>query len=200
MNIKQALISVSDKTNIVDLARDLNSLSINMVSTGGTYRLIKENGIPISTVEDYTGFSEILGGRVKTLHPSIHGGILAVKDNPSHMEELKTNNIKPIDMVIVNLYPFDEVTKKKNVSNSEIIENIDIGGVTLIRASAKNFKNVVIITNPDDYFRITKEIKISGAVSLESRFNLALKAYELTFKYDNNIYNYLKINQPSFLR
>jgi len=197
--INLALVTVSDKKGIIDFAKELHQLNISIMSTGGTFKEIQSGGIPVGTVEDYTGSKEILDGRVKTLHPKIHGGILAVRDDKNHMHELKTSNIKPIDMVVVNLYPFEHVIHKRETMASEIIENIDIGGVTLLRASAKNFRHVIVLTDPNDYPEILSEIKNHGNVSLKTRFNLAVKAFEITSHYDSIIYKHLKENESLFI-
>lgn len=186
--IKQALISVYDKRYIVDFARFLSSRNIKIISTSGTARLLRENGIEVIDISTVTGFREILDGRVKTLHPYIMGGILARRED--QLEELNSLGIETIDMVAVNLYPFEEVTKK-GAELKEALENIDIGGVTLIRSAAKNFKDVVVITDPDDYKIIEEEIKSNGDVSLETRKSLAVKAFAVTSRYDSIISSYL---------
>ncbi|MCI7477978.1 MAG: IMP cyclohydrolase, partial [Selenomonadales bacterium] len=164
MKIKRALISVSDKTGIVDFARKLHDAGVEIVSTGGTMKALKEAGIPVIYVSDVTGFPEIMDGRVKTLNPYIHGGILAVRDNPDHVQAMKQHKITPIDMVVVNLYPFKETISKPDVTLSEAIENIDIGGPAMIRAAAKNFKFVTVVTNPERYNDITDSIAKDGCV------------------------------------
>lgn len=151
MRIKRALLSVSDKTGIVKLAQFLHDIGVEIISTGGTMTAIREAGIPVTYVSDVTGFPEIMDGRVKTLNPKIHGGILAVRSNPEHMAALEKHDIKPIDLVVVNLYPFKETIAKPNVTEAEAIENIDIGGPAMVRASAKNFRDVIIVTNPARY-------------------------------------------------
>ena len=148
MKIKRALLSVSNKTGIVELAKFLNEIGVEIISTGGTMQAIREAGIPVTYVSDVTGFPEIMDGRVKTLNPKIHGGILAVRSNPEHMAALAKYEIKPIDLVVVNLYPFKETIAKPGVTEAEAIENIDIGGPAMVRASAKNFRDVIIVTNP----------------------------------------------------
>jgi len=186
--IKQALISVYDKKYIVDFARFLSSKGIKLISTSGTAKLLRDNGLEITDVSAITGFREILGGRVKTLHPSILAGILARRED--QLEELYSLGIEPIDIVVVNLYPFEGVVKR-GAELEEALENIDIGGVTLIRASAKNFKDVVIITDPEDYGTVEKEIESTGDVSYEARKSLAIKAFAVTSRYDSIISNYL---------
>ena len=178
MKIKRALLSVSDKTGIVELAKFLSDNGVEIISTGGTMKAIKEAGIPVTYVSDVTGFPEIMDGRVKTLNPKIHGAILAVRSNPEHMKALAEHDITPIDLVVVNLYPFRETVAKPGVTEAEAIENIDIGGPAMVRASAKNFKDVVIVTYPSRYARTRKE--------------LALEAFTHTAEYDAMISEYLK--------
>ena len=162
----KALISVYDKAGIVDFARSLQQIGIEIVSTGGTYSLLKEEGITVKQVSEITGSPEILGGRVKTLHPVIHGGILAKRDDKGHQEELDRNNIDTIDLVIVNLYPFAETISRAGVDLSEALENIDIGGPALVRSAAKNFYDVAIISDPVDYLKFAEEIKLNKQVIL----------------------------------
>jgi phosphoribosylaminoimidazolecarboxamide formyltransferase/IMP cyclohydrolase len=188
--VKRALISVSDKTGIVEFAKELVNLGYQIVSSSGTAKHLKENGIDVVEVSQITGFPEILDGRVKTLHPKIHGGILAVRDNPQHIKQLQENGIAPIDIVAINLYPFEKTVKKG--SNLEgIIENIDIGGPAMVRASAKNYKYVAIITDPSDYDLVINELKTNGEVSLKTRQLLSLKAFRHTALYDSIISNVL---------
>ncbi len=189
--IERALITVSDKRGVVDLARELVGLKIELISTGGTYKEIQSQGIPVTPIESYTGFQEILDGRVKTLHPKIHGGILALRGKQGHMNELNHHGIKTIDLVVVNLYPFNEVIQKKDVSMDEAIENIDIGGVALLRASAKNFRHVTVISDPMDYPKVLSELKKGGDIREELRYILAVKAFEKTAHYDQLIFSYL---------
>ncbi len=146
--IKRAVISVSDKSGIVDFAKDLSAAGVDIISTGGTYKLLKENGIKVTEVSDVTGFPEMLDGRVKTLHPKIHAGILARRDVPDHMSAIKDKGIEPIDMVVINLYPFKQTVLKEGVSFEDIVENIDIGGPSMIRAAAKNYQSVAVVTDP----------------------------------------------------
>lgn len=191
MKIKRALISVSDKTGVVDFARKLHDAGVEIVSTGGTMKALKEAGIPVIYVSDVTGFPEIMDGRVKTLNPYIHGGILAVRDNPDHVQAMKQHKITPIDMVVVNLYPFKETISKPDVTLAEAIENIDIGGPAMIRAAAKNFKFVTVVTNPERYNDITDSIAKDGCVHGMLRMQLAKEAFEHTSVYDDCIQNYL---------
>ena len=199
INIKRALISVSDKKGIVEFARGLKDLNIEILSTGGTAKLLNENGIPVTMVSDYTKFPEMLNGRVKTLHPAVHGGILAVRDNDKHMTQLKEHGITPIDMVVVNLYPFEATIKKKDVTVDEAVENIDIGGPTMIRSAAKNHNGVAVVVNPGRYKDVIEELKTNGGgVRPEFSSELALEAFEHTAKYDSVISDYLqKIFTPS---
>jgi phosphoribosylaminoimidazolecarboxamide formyltransferase/IMP cyclohydrolase len=190
--LKRALISVYDKTGIVEFAKELNKLGIEIISTGGTAILLKKYGISVKTVSDVTKFPEILDGRVKTLHPMISGGILAVRGKKEHMEELKEHDIKPIDIVICNLYPFEKVTSKDNVDLEEALENIDVGGPNMIRAAAKNFENVVVIVDPSRYYQVLQELKRNGDVSKETRSDLAIEAFKRTAKYDWIIYDFLE--------
>lgn len=188
--LKRALISVFNKNGILDLAKFLVKKDVEIISTGGTYRYLKENGIPVTEVSEVTGFDEILDGRVKTLHPVIHGGILAVRNNKEHMETIKKKNIKPIDMVVVNLYPFFEKVKE-DLTFDEKIEFIDIGGPTMIRAAAKNFKDVIVLTDVNDYSNIMSKIEENGEVDFETRKKLAGKVFNLMSAYDAAISNFL---------
>jgi len=192
MKIKRALLSVSDKTGIVELARFLNENGVEIISTGGTMNAIKEAGIPVTYVSDVTGFPEIMDGRVKTLNPKIHGAILAARSNPEHMAALAKHEITPIDLVVVNLYPFRETVAKPGVTEAEAIENIDIGGPAMVRASAKNFKDVVIVTYPSRYEGLMAMLKETGDVDARTRKELALEAFTHTAEYDAMISDYLK--------
>lgn len=188
--MKRALISVSDKTGVVDFAQKLVGLDYEIISTGGTAKTLRENGVPVINVSDVTGFPEILEGRVKTLDPHIHGAILA-KDTPEHMAVLKEKNITPIDLVVVNLYPFQATVAKPNVTLEEAIENIDIGGPTMVRSSAKNYGRVAIVVNPKHYDEIIAELEETQAISLATRQKLALEAFQHTAQYDAAISQYL---------
>ena len=192
MKIKRALLSVSDKTGIIELATFLNENGVEIISTGGTMKAIKDAGIPVTYVSDVTGFPEIMDGRVKTLNPKIHGAILAVRSNPEHVKAMEEHNIKPIDLVVVNLYPFKETISKPNVTEAEAIENIDIGGPAMVRASAKNFKDVVIVTYPSRYEGLMKMLKETGDVDAHTRKELAMEAFTHTHEYDGMISAYLK--------
>ena len=192
IKIKKALISVSDKSNVLELAKSLSSYDIEILSTGGTAKLLKENKINVTEVSDYTKFPEMLDGRVKTLHPKIHGGILGRRDNPDHNETMKNHEIDPIDLVVVNLYPFEETISQEGCTLELAIENIDIGGPAMIRSAAKNYQHVAVLTNPKDYKSFTDEInKNQGSISLDLSFSLAKKAFEKTSAYDSAINNYL---------
>lgn len=190
--IKRALISVSDKAGIVEFAQELEKLGIEIISTGGTYKTLAEAGIRVTNISDITGFPECLDGRVKTLHPNIHAGILAIRNNIEHMNKLKELNIQPIDMVVINLYPFKRTISKEEVKLEEAIENIDIGGPAMIRAAAKNYQDVVVIVDPRDYTTVLEELKLKGNVSKETRFKLAWKVFEHTSHYDTLIASYLR--------
>jgi phosphoribosylaminoimidazolecarboxamide formyltransferase/IMP cyclohydrolase len=193
--IKQALISVSDKTGVLDFARALSALGVNILSTGGTAKLLQDNGVPVTEVADYTGFPEMLDGRVKTLHPKVHGGILARRDFPEHIAKLEEHGIPQIDMVVVNLYPFQATVAKEQCSLEDAIENIDIGGPTMLRSAAKNHRDVVVIVDPADYGPVLAEMKgtgeAAGSVGYDTKFRLAKKVFAHTAQYDSAITNYL---------
>jgi len=192
ITIKQALISVSDKSGVVELARTLVDRGVRILSTGGTAKLLKESGIAVDEVGDYTGFPEMLDGRVKTLHPKIHGGILARREVPAHLEAIERAGIAPIDLVVVNLYPFAQTVARPGCTLDEAVENIDIGGPTMVRAAAKNYPGVAVVTDPGDYSRVMDELDVrSGALALDTRFALAKKAFAHTAAYDAAIGNYL---------
>ncbi|SHF82354.1 bifunctional phosphoribosylaminoimidazolecarboxamide formyltransferase/IMP cyclohydrolase [Ornithinibacillus halophilus] len=186
---KRALISVSDKQNVVELAKGLVELDYEVVSTGGTLRVLQEAGIPAVAIDTVTGFPEILDGRVKTLHPNVHAGLLAKRDNVAHRHQLEENNIYPIDIVVVNLYPFKETLQKQGVSQDEMIENIDIGGPTMLRAAAKNYQDVTVIVEPSDYQNVLQQLQ-SGELNENNRMNLAAKVFRHTANYDALIANY----------
>ena len=192
---KRALISVSDKTGVVELARELSQLGFEIVSTGGTHKAIETAGVPVTGVSDITGFPECLDGRVKTLHPAIHAGVLAMRANEEHMRQIEELGINPIDIVVINLYPFRKTIEKEGVSFEECIENIDIGGPTMIRAAAKNWQDVAVVVDPADYEKVVCEIKENGAVSLETKATLCRKVFEHTSQYDTMIANYLRRHQ-----
>lgn len=192
MKIKRALISVSDKTGVVEFARKLHAAGVEIVSTGGTMRSLKEAGIPVMYVSDVTGFPEIMDGRVKTLNPFIHGGILAVRDNPAHVQAMEEHKITPIDLVAVNLYPFAATIAKDGVTLAEAIENIDIGGPAMIRAAAKNFRFVTVVTDPQRYDEVAAAVLQDGCVSGLLRMQLAREAFLHTAAYDDCIQQYLR--------
>ena len=192
MKIKRALLSVSDKTGIVELGKFLSNNGVEIISTGGTMKALREAGVPVTYVSDVTGFPEIMDGRVKTLNPKIHGAILAVRSNPEHMEALAEHNITPIDLVVVNLYPFRETIAKPGVTEAEAIENIDIGGPAMVRASAKNFKDVVIVTYPRRYAQLMEMLDKDGDIDQHTRKELAFEAFSHTAEYDTMISEYLK--------
>ncbi len=190
--MKRALISVSDKTGIVEFAKELEGLGYEILSTGGTYKVLNENGVKAVEVSDVTGFPECLDGRVKTLHPKIHAGILAMRSNDEHMKQIEELGVEPIDVVAINLYPFKQTILKDNVTLEEAIENIDIGGPTMIRAAAKNYQDVAVIIDPSDYSKVIDELKNNGEVSKTTKFKLAYKVFEHTSHYDTLIAKYLR--------
>ncbi len=194
-SVQRALISVSDKTGIVEFAQALDALGIEILSTGGTYKLLRENGIAAIEVSDYTGFPEMMDGRVKTLHPKVHGGILGRRGQDDSV--MQDHGIQPIDMVVVNLYPFEQTVAREDCTLEEAVENIDIGGPTMVRAAAKNHAFVNIIVNAGDYPAVLEELKENqGATTLATRFDLAIKAYEHTAAYDSAIANYFGRRVP----
>src|SRR3989338_5389145 len=193
IKVQRALISVSDKKGIVVFAKGLQALGVEILSTGGTARQLREAGIPVREVSEYTGFPEILDGRVKTLHPKIHGGLLALREKKEHIEELQRHGIGLIDMVVVNLYPFQSVIQKKHVTLEEAIENIDIGGPSLLRSAAKNFKSVAVLCNPNRYEDILRELDANSGILPDGvLFRLAAEAFGHTARYDKLISQYLE--------
>ena len=190
--VRRAVISVSNKKGVVELAKELNTMGVELLSTGGTAKALRDAGIPVKDVSDYTGFPEMLDGRVKTLHPKVHGGLLSRRNNPKDMEEIKKHGIETIDMVVVNLYPFEETIKKEDVTPEMARGNIDIGGPCMIRASAKNCLRVASVVDPSDYNSIIEELTTNnGMTTLETRFQLAQKAFSHTAGYDRAIADYL---------
>jgi phosphoribosylaminoimidazolecarboxamide formyltransferase/IMP cyclohydrolase len=185
--VQRALISLTDKSGIEDFARQLEDLGIEILSTGGTAKKMRENGIAVKDVSEFTGFPEMLDGRVKTLHPRVHGGILYLRGNASHEEQMASHGLQQIDLVAVNLYAFDKATQDPNCTVANAIENIDIGGPTMLRASAKNFQYVTVIVDPADYPQVIAEIKEHGNTTLVTRFRLAVKVFQLTSSYDTAI-------------
>jgi phosphoribosylaminoimidazolecarboxamide formyltransferase/IMP cyclohydrolase len=183
--ISRVLLSVTDKTGILEFASALAAMGAELISTGGTARLIRDAGIPVADVSDVTGFPEMLDGRVKTMHPMIAGGILAMRGNPEHMAAIQAHGIAPIDMVVVNLYRFEEVAAKAGAPLAELIENIDIGGPTMLRAAAKNYQDVAVVTAPEDYASVIEEMRASGGtLSLDTKWRLARKVFRTTAAYD----------------
>jgi len=190
--IRRALISVSDKTGILDFARELNHFNIEIISTGGTAKALRDAAINVRDISDITGFPEMMDGRVKTLHPRVHGGLLAIRDNPEHVAALEQHGIEPIDLVVVNLYPFAETIKREGVTREEAIEQIDIGGPAMIRSAAKNARDVAVVVSSDQYARVVDELsQNNGALSLNTRNKLAQKAFEHTAQYDVMVSSYL---------
>jgi phosphoribosylaminoimidazolecarboxamide formyltransferase / IMP cyclohydrolase len=199
--IQRALISVTDKTGVVEFAKGLADAGVEILSTGGTAKALKDAGIKVTEVSDYTGFPEIMDGRVKTLHPKIHGGLLAVRNNPAHMEAISKLGIGPIDLVAVNLYKFEEATAREGATAEEIIENIDIGGPSMIRSAAKNCASVTVVTSPEDYAPVLEEIKAGGDTTTETRLKLARKAFSKTHRYDEAIEHYFRtaLGEPELM-
>jgi phosphoribosylaminoimidazolecarboxamide formyltransferase/IMP cyclohydrolase len=190
--IQRALISVTDKSGIEELGRALSRFGVEILSTGGTARTLAQAGLKIREVSDFTGFPEMLDGRVKTLHPKIHGGILGIRTRPEHMEAMNKHNIVPIDLIAVNLYAFEKTIARTDCTLAEAIENIDIGGPTLLRAAAKNYPFVTVLTDPADYSVVIEEMDRSGgSVSEATNFRLAKKVFKLTHEYDGAISQYL---------
>ncbi|MEO8206041.1 MAG: bifunctional phosphoribosylaminoimidazolecarboxamide formyltransferase/IMP cyclohydrolase, partial [Chthoniobacterales bacterium] len=198
MKITRALISVSDKTGLVDFARFLADSGVQILSTGGTAKTLQAEGIPVTELSQHTGSPEILDGRVKTLHPKVHGGLLYLRGNPKHEKEAKANGIEPIDLVVVNLYPFVQTIAKEGVTLEEAIENIDIGGPSMIRSAAKNYQFVTVVTDPADYAAVVEDMKEEeGSTSLKLRERLGIKAFSTTAAYDTAITNYLNREQTT---
>ena len=191
----RALLSVSDKTGLVEFARELRGFGVELISTGGTARALREAGIEVRDVSDVTGFPEMMDGRVKTLHPRIHGGLLALRDNASHVEAMRANGIEPIDLVVVNLYPFEETIGREDATLEEAVEQIDIGGPAMIRSAAKNYRDVAVVVSPKMYAEVMDEMKRNeGALSPKLRGRLAWRAFERTMAYDMAVYIYLNAN------
>src|SRR5580704_4882613 len=182
--IRRVLLSVTDKTGIADFAHGLTALGAELISTGGTARLLRESGIDVTEVSEVTHFPEMLDGRVKTIHPVIAAGMLAMRSRPEHMQSLAEHGIAPIDMVVVNLYRFADVAAKADATREELIENIDIGGPTMIRAAAKNYQDVAVVVSPQDYTPILEELRAHGALAPETHWRLAKKAFRTTAEYD----------------
>ena len=197
LKIRRALISVSDKRGITEFANVLAEFGVEIISTGGTYTALHQVGIPVKQVSDVTGFPEILDGRVKTLHPNVHAGLLAVLDNPKHVQQLKEHNIEPIDLLVVNLYPFEETIAKENVRLEDAIEQIDIGGPAMVRAAAKNYRHTAVVVNPYRYGVLLEEIRErGGAISAQTRFDLAGEAFAHTAQYDALVASFFESFNP----
>ncbi len=196
LQVNRALLSVYDKDGVLELARGLSELGVEVLSTGGTARLLIDNGIPVVRIADYTQFPEMLDGRVKTLHPKIHAGIMAVRDNRKHMAQVRRAGIPPIDLVVVNLYPFEKTTAMEGIGFNEIVEMIDIGGPTLVRAAAKNFRDVGVVVDPADYREILSMLRQYGRLTEERRFELAKKAFQHISSYDTSIFTYFSLLNP----
>ena len=191
--IQRAILSVTDKSGLVEFAQRLQEFGVEVLSTGGTARMLGEGGVTVQDVSDFTGFPEMLGGRVKTLHPKVHAGILAQRDNQEHMKTMASHHLKVIDMVVVNLYAFEKTVAREGCTLEEAVENIDIGGPTMLRAAAKNYRDVAVVVEPADYDSIIEEMKANGGqLSLETRFRLAKKVFLLTHEYDGAITRYLE--------
>ncbi len=190
VKVRRALLSVSDKTGLIDLARGLEALGVELISTGGTRKALADAGLKVRDISDVTGFPEILDGRVKTLHPKVHGGILAIRGNPQHIQTIEQQGIQPIDLVVCNLYPFEATVARPGVLHEEIIENIDIGGPSMVRSAAKNHHDVAVVTDPSQYAGVLDELRASGGLSLATRERLAAAAFARTAAYDSAISAY----------
>ena len=195
-NVTRALISVSHKEGILDFARELAGLGIEILSTGGTAKLLRDGGVKVKDVSEFTGFPEMLDGRVKTLHPKVHGGLLGRRSNPEHVKQMKQHGIEPIDLVVVNLYPFEQTVAKPGCTLEDAIENIDIGGPTMLRSAAKNYTDVAVVVSPQDYARVLEELKKTGEVSLKTRFELCRTVFRHTARYDSAISAWLDSRVP----
>ena len=195
--IERAILSVTDKSGISEFAKALTEMGVKIISTGGTARVIRDAGVEVKDVSEITDFPEMMNGRVKTLHPKVHGGILAIRDNQEHVSQMEEHGIPSIDMVVVNLYAFEKTVAKEGVTLAEAIENIDIGGPTMLRSSAKNFRYVTVIVDPSDYEKVLDEMKANqGATTLKTRFQLARKVFATTSSYDTAITKYLETIDP----
>lgn len=194
--VTRALISVSHKEGILDFAKGIAGLGIEILSTGGTARLLRDGGVKVKDVSEFTGFPEMLDGRVKTLHPKVHGGLLGRRNNPEHVRQMKQYGIEPIDLVVVNLYPFEQTVAKPGCTLEEAIENIDIGGPTMLRSAAKNYTDVAVVVSPQDYGRVLEELKKTGEVSAKTRFELCRTVFHHTARYDSAISAWLDGQAP----
>ena len=198
MKIKRALISVSDKTGLIEFARELSKMGVEIISTGGTASLLKKEGIPSIEISKFTGSPEIMDGRVKTLHPKVHGGLLFLRDNADHLQQAEANGIEAIDLVVVNLYPFEATVARPDVTLEEAIENIDIGGPSMLRSAAKNYRSVTVIVDPADYKDVLENLNANdGSTTLKLRERLAIKVFVTTTKYDGAIANYFNREQET---
>ena len=195
--VTRALISVSHKEGVLDFARGIEKLGIEILSTGGTAKLLRDGGVKVKDVSEFTGFPEMLDGRVKTLHPKVHGGLLGRRNNPEHMKAWKEHNIEPIDLVVVNLYPFEQTVAKPGCTLDDAIENIDIGGPTMLRSAAKNYTDVAVVVSPRDYDRVLDELQKTGEVSLKTRFELCRTVFLHTARYDSAISAWLDSQVPA---
>ncbi len=194
--VTRALISVSHKEGILDFAKGIAGLGIEILSTGGTARLLRDGGVKVKDVSEFTGFPEMLDGRVKTLHPKVHGGLLGRRNNPEHVRQMNQYGIEPIDLVVVNLYPFEQTVAKPGCTLEEAIENIDIGGPTMLRSAAKNYTDVAVVVSPHDYGRVLEELKKTGEVSAGTRFELCRTVFHHTARYDSAISAWLDGQAP----
>lgn len=193
--VERALISLTDKSGIEDFAKALTDLGVEILSTGGTAKKMRDSGIAVKDVSEFTGFPEMLDGRVKTLHPLVHGGILNQRENRDHQQQCAQHGIKNIDIIAVNLYAFEKTVAQPDCTLADAIENIDIGGPTMLRAAAKNFNDVTVIVDPEDYEQVLSEIRETGNTTLKTRFRLAVKVFQLTSTYDTTIARWLeKVN------
>ena len=191
--IKRAVISVTDKTGVVNFAQSLSKFQVEILSTGGTAKALRQGGVSVTDISAYTGFPEMMDGRVKTLHPKVHGGLLGLRDNPEHVKVMAEHGIKGIDLVVVNLYQFEKAISKEGATLEMAIENIDIGGPSMLRSAAKNFKDVTVVVDPGDYAGVLAEMDSSaGETLLSTRFRLAKKVFRLTHEYDGAISRYLE--------
>ena len=198
MKIQRALISVSDKTGLVPFARELVGAGVEIISTGGTAALLRREGVPATDISDFTGFPEMMDGRVKTLHPKVHGGLLFLRENAEHIAQAEAHGIKPIDLVVVNLYPFEQTVAKPGVTLEEAIENIDIGGPSMLRSAAKNYRHVTVVVDPADYADVLENMRDNdGATTLKLRERLGIKVFVTTARYDGAIANYLNQEQET---
>jgi phosphoribosylaminoimidazolecarboxamide formyltransferase/IMP cyclohydrolase len=189
---RRAIISVTDKTGVVEFARTLRKFGVEILSTGGTARALRDGGVQVTEISAYTGFPEMMDGRVKTLHPKVHGGLLGLRDNPEHVRMMEMHGILPIDLVVVNLYQFEQTVARAGVTLEEAVENIDIGGPAMLRSSAKNFAHVTVVVDPADYGRVLKEMEETGGETrFATRLDLARKVFRLTSRYDGAISRYL---------